>query len=58
MVARLQAEAAQGGPYLLLPLRASGHGGAITLSALIEQDVDELGFYCWALGVAPPSAEG
>lgn len=58
MVARLQAEAAAGGPFLLLPLRASGHGGAVTLSALIEQDVDELSFYCWALDVAPPSAEG
>jgi prolyl oligopeptidase len=55
MVARLQAEGAQGGPYLLLPLRASGHGGGTTLTALIEQDVDELSFYCWVLDVAPPS---
>jgi prolyl oligopeptidase len=55
MVARLQAEATRGGPYLLLPLRASGHGGATTLTALIEQDVDELSFYCWALDVVPPS---
>ena len=55
MVAKLQAEAAQGGPFLLLPLRASGHGGGTTLTALIEQDVDELSFYCWALDVAPPS---
>jgi prolyl oligopeptidase len=55
MVARLQAEATQGGPYLLLPLRASGHGGGTTLTALIEQDVDQLSFYCWALDVAPPS---
>ncbi|HTE56483.1 MAG TPA: prolyl oligopeptidase family serine peptidase [Kofleriaceae bacterium] len=55
MVARLQAEAAQGGPYLLLPLRDSGHAGGTTLTALIEQDVDELTFYCWALDVAPPS---
>jgi prolyl oligopeptidase len=55
MVARLQAEATQGGPYLLLPLRDSGHGGAATLTALIEQDVDELSFYCWALDVTPPS---
>ncbi|WP_244224382.1 prolyl oligopeptidase family serine peptidase [Corallococcus sicarius] len=54
MVARLQAEAPQGGPYLLLPLRASGHGGGTTLTALVEQDVDELSFYCWALDVAPP----
>lgn len=52
-VARLQAAA--GGPYLLLPLRDSGHGGGTTLTALIEQDVDELGFYCWALGVTPPA---
>jgi prolyl oligopeptidase len=55
MVARLQAEATQGGPYLLLPLPASGHGGGTTLTALVEQDVDELSFYCWALDVAPPS---
>ncbi|MET1231366.1 MAG: prolyl oligopeptidase family serine peptidase [Candidatus Limnocylindrales bacterium] len=55
MVARLQAEAPQGGPYLLLPLRDSGHGGGTTLTALIEQDVDELSFCCWALGVVPPS---
>ena len=55
MVARLQAEGTQGGPYLLLPLRASGHGGGTTLTALIDQDVDELSFYCWALDVAPPA---
>jgi prolyl oligopeptidase len=53
MVARLQAEATQGGPYLLLPLRDSGHGGGTTLTALIEQEVDELSFYCWALDVTP-----
>lgn len=57
MVARLQSEGLQGGPYLLLPLRASGHGGGTTLTALVEQDVDELSFYCWALDVAP-SAPG
>ena len=28
MVARLQAEATEGGPYLLLPVRQAGHGGA------------------------------
>jgi prolyl oligopeptidase len=55
MVARLQDEAAQGGPYFLLPLRASGHGGGTTLTALVDQDVDELSFYCWALDVAAPS---
>lgn len=55
MVARLQAEGAQGGPYLLLPLRASGHGGGTTLTARVEQLVDELSFYCWALDIAPPS---
>jgi prolyl oligopeptidase len=55
MVARLQAEATRGGPYLLLPLRDSGHGGGTTLTALVEQDVDELSFCCWALDVAPPS---
>jgi prolyl oligopeptidase len=57
MVARLQAEAPQGGPYFLLPLRASGHAGGTTLTALVEQNVDELSFYCWALDVAPPSPE-
>jgi prolyl oligopeptidase len=56
MVARLQAEATAGGPYILLPLRDSGHGGGTTLAALIEQDVDELSFTCWALDVpAQPS---
>ncbi len=55
MVARLQAEATQGGPYLLLPLRDSGHGGGATLTALVEQDIDELSFYCWALDLTPPS---
>jgi prolyl oligopeptidase len=55
MVARLQAEATEGGPYLLLPLRDSGHGGGTTLTALVEQTVDELSFYCWALGITPPS---
>lgn len=56
MVARLQAEGTRGGPYLLLPLRDSGHGGGTTLTALVEQDVDELSFYCWALDVAAPWA--
>jgi len=55
MVARLQTEATQGGPYFLLPLRDSGHGGGATLTALIEQDVDELSFYCRALDITPPS---
>jgi prolyl oligopeptidase len=55
MVARLQAEATEGGPCLLLPLRDSGHGGGTTLTALIEQTVDELSFYCWALDITPPS---
>jgi prolyl oligopeptidase len=53
LVARLQAEAAGGGPYFLLPLRSSGHSGGTTLTALIEQDVDELCFCCWALGTPP-----
>ncbi|RKH57344.1 prolyl oligopeptidase family serine peptidase [Corallococcus aberystwythensis] len=53
MVARLQAEGTQGGPFILLPLRDSGHGGGTTLTALVEQDVDELSFYCQALGVVP-----
>jgi prolyl oligopeptidase len=51
MVARMQAEATDGGPYLLLPLRDSGHGGGTTRAALIEQDVDELCFYAWALAM-------
>lgn len=54
MIARLQGEGAQGGPFLLLPLRSSGHAGGTTLSALIEQDVNELSFYCWALGAPLP----
>ncbi len=53
MVALLQAEASAGGPYLLLPLRSSGHGGATTRDALIEQDLDELAFYCLALEIEP-----
>ncbi|MFC0629358.1 prolyl oligopeptidase family serine peptidase [Kribbella deserti] len=53
MAARMQAENHVGGPYLLLPLRDSGHGGGTTLSAQVDQDTDELAFYCWALGVAP-----
>ena len=51
MVARMQADATDGGPYLLLPLRDSGHGGGTTRAALIEQDVDELCFYAWALAM-------
>jgi prolyl oligopeptidase len=53
MVARLQAEATAGGPYLLLPLRDSGHHGGTTLNALIEQDLDELSFAYWALAATP-----
>ena len=49
MVARMQADATDGGPYLLLPLRDSGHAGGTTRATLIEQDVDELCFYAWAL---------
>ena len=57
MVARLQAEASRGGPYLLLPLRDSGHSGGTTRTALIEQDLDELAFHYWALDLigAPTS---
>jgi prolyl oligopeptidase len=54
MVARLQAEATLGGPYLLLPLRESGHCGGITRTALVEQELDELSFFCWALNVTTP----
>jgi prolyl oligopeptidase len=55
MVARLQAEASHGGPYILLPLRASGHSGGTTRSSLIDQDVDELAFHCWALDLTDPA---
>ena len=58
MVARLQMEGRQGGPYLLLPLRAAGHGGGTTLTALVDEAVNELSFYCWALDVTPPSPGG
>ncbi len=51
MVARLQSEAKDGGPYFLLPLRDSGHAGGTTTTALTEQDVDELSFYSWTLGL-------
>jgi prolyl oligopeptidase len=54
MVARLQAEATEGGPYLLLPLWDCGHAGGTTMSALVEQDADELSFCCWALDVSVP----
>jgi prolyl oligopeptidase len=58
MVAKLQAESPRGGPYLLLPLHASGHGGGTTLTALIDQDVDELAFSWWALDITPrPSSD-
>ena len=54
MVARLRSEGTPGEPYLRLPLRRMGHGGGTTLTALVEQDVDELSFSSWALDVAPP----
>ena len=38
-----------------IPIRDSGHGGGTTLTALVEQTVDELSFYCWALDITPPS---
>jgi prolyl oligopeptidase len=47
----MKADATHGGPYLLLPLRDSGHGGTTTPAALIEQDVDELCVYAWALAM-------
>jgi prolyl oligopeptidase len=31
------------------------HPTGTTLAARVEQDVDELSFYCWALDVAPRS---
>ncbi|WP_354644127.1 prolyl oligopeptidase family serine peptidase [Kitasatospora camelliae] len=58
MVARLQADAPDGGPYLLLPLRDSGHGGGTTRTALIDQDTDELAFCCWSLGLTPDPEHG
>lgn len=57
MVARLQAEASGGGPYFLLPLRSSGHAGGTTLGAIVEQDLDELAFYCQALKVTMEDLE-
>lgn len=57
LTARLQAEAKLGGPYLLLPLRASGHAGGTTMTALVAQDADELSFYFWALGLAGPKLD-
>jgi prolyl oligopeptidase len=60
MVARLDADASDGGPYLLLPLHASGHSGGTTRTALVDQYVDELAFHCWALDlddVTPPIDE-
>jgi prolyl oligopeptidase len=55
MVARLDGEASLGGPFLLLPLRVSGHSGGTTRTALIEQDLDELAFHLWALDLADPA---
>lgn len=52
MVARLQAEAT-GGPFLLLPLRVSGHAGGTTRTAQAEQDLDELAFCWWIVGQKP-----
>ncbi|MGV3724610.1 MAG: prolyl oligopeptidase family serine peptidase [Actinomycetota bacterium] len=49
MVARLQAEAPRGGPYLLLPLHASGHAGGTMTGARIAEDLDELCFCMGAL---------
>lgn len=57
MVARLQAETSIGGPCLLQALRASGHAGGATRTALIEQDVDELSF-CWSALDVTPSCTG
>jgi prolyl oligopeptidase len=65
LAAELQ-DRASGGPFLVLPLRDSGHGGGTTVSARIDQDADELRFLCLALDLAvvtnepsrePPSAE-
>jgi prolyl oligopeptidase len=36
MVARLQSQAPNGGPYVLLPLWDSGHAGATTVTELVE----------------------
>lgn len=55
IVARLQPEATEGGPYLLLPLPDSGQGGGTTLTGLVEHTVDEVSFSCWALDITPPS---
>ncbi len=37
MVARLQAETTHGGPYMMLPLHASGHAGGATASARVDE---------------------
>jgi prolyl oligopeptidase len=59
MVARLQAEAPRGGPYLLLPLRETGHSGGTTTEARIAEDLDDLCFCIWALARNPaPSVPG
>lgn len=53
VVAKLQSDCESGGPFLLIPLRGSGHAGGTTVSMLVEQDLDELSFYLWALGAEP-----
>jgi hypothetical protein len=36
-------------------LHVSGHSGGTTRSSLIDQDVDELAFHCWALDLTDPA---
>ncbi|MCU0611613.1 MAG: prolyl oligopeptidase family serine peptidase [Candidatus Eisenbacteria bacterium] len=53
MVARLQAADPEGGPFLLIVQRESGHGGGTTLSRHIEQRADAWGFLMNQIGMKP-----
>ncbi len=54
MVALLQATDQEGGPFLLLVQRESGHGGGTTLSRRVQQRADAWGFLMNHLGMTPP----
>jgi prolyl oligopeptidase len=55
MMAKLLAETREDGRCLLLSLPDSGYSGGTTITALIEQDIDELSFSCSALNSVPPA---
>jgi prolyl oligopeptidase len=57
MVARLQAADPEGGPFLLQPLRASGHLGGTTLSVQIAQLADPQAFLMYHIGLTRPGAK-